>query len=270
MEVYMSALTDPAGIIVRDDVDELSRRFAAATPFPHVVMEGVLSSEPELESAFPPVEWDGWHRYGDAFQPGKRICNDLSAIPEPLRAVIFGLQSPGFLAMLERITGVTGLIPDPYLDGGGLHASDPGGVLEPHTDFHVYPRLGLYRRVNLLLYLNSDWGPDDGGELELFADRQATVVAERVLPEYGRCVIFRTDDQSVHGFTRPVTRERRSIALYYYTARDTSAYGGSTTTMWRRRVDSSRGVRALVHRWLLLSSRALSRCAHLTSPVRER
>jgi len=107
-------------------------------------------------------------------------------------------------------------------------------VLEPHTDFHIYQRLNLYRRVNLILYLNDDWTKGDGGELRLWkkSDQTKDRPEIEIEPIGGKMVIFETSDQSVHGFTNPVRNERRSIAIYYYTSEDSSVFSGDYTTHW--------------------------------------
>ena len=103
----------------------------------------------------------------------------------------------------------------------------------PHTDFHVYRRLRLYRRLNVLLYLNPGWRDDDGGALELWEGGGEEPV-KAVAPDWGTCVIFETDTHSVHGFSTPVTPRggwRRSIALYFYTSEDTDSFGGDANTI---------------------------------------
>jgi hypothetical protein len=67
----------------------------------------------------------------------------------------------------DRI-GVENLIPNPSPDGGGLHQTTNGGFLDVHPHFTVHPYWSSWqRRVNLLLSLNEDWGPENGGDLEL-------------------------------------------------------------------------------------------------------
>src|SRR5581483_6543461 len=114
-----------------------------------------------------------------------------------------------------------GLIPDPYFTGGGLHQIERGGYLKIHADFDRHEKLGLQRRLNVLVYLNRDWDESYGGALELW-DRAMTHPVVRVLPVFNRCVVFSTTDQSYHGHPEPLTcppdRRRRSLALYYYTA----------------------------------------------------
>jgi hypothetical protein len=132
----------------------------------------------------------------------------------------------------------------------------------------VYRRLALYRQVNLLLYFNDDWAPGDGGELELWA-KGADAPAARVEPVYGRCVIFRTDDRSVHGFSTVGPRFwRRSLALYYYTALESPRYSGDTTTYWQEhgRHGGVAKVRLALYHALLFVSRGFAFAAHRANP----
>ena len=41
-------------------------------------------------------------------------------------------------------------------------------TLESTPDFNIHDKLKLERKLNLLIYLNEDWSPDFGGELELW------------------------------------------------------------------------------------------------------
>lgn len=269
-------LTRSSGALVdletlSDRTDELSAAFSTATPFPHLVVDDVLRvPADELLPAFPGPDWPHWHRFEDSYQAGKMFCQDIAAIPEPLAAVIRELSQPPFLEWLERVSGVEGLIPDPYLEGGGLHCTGQGGILAPHTDFHLYPRLDLYRQVNVLVYLNPEWSQEDGGCLELW-EKGASAPAKTVVPAWGRCVVFRTDDRSVHGFSSPIARPglwRRSIALYYYTAVENESFAGDTTTHWQEHGEHGRigRIRLGLYRTLLLGSRGLAMLAHRANP----
>lgn len=254
------------------DREALRREFASARPFPHVVIHDFLHGDvDELVEAFPGPDWDGWTtEFRDRYQRGKRACDDLDAIPEPLKSALLELQSPGFLEFLEDVTGVEQILPDPYLTGGGLHLSGPGGVLEPHSDFHHYPRLSLYRQLNVLVYLNEGWTREMGGNLELFADKDATSLVEVVVPTMGTCVIFRTDDRSVHGFTQPVAEGhwRKSLALYYYTSTPRPDYVGDKYTYWRHHGEHQgiNKARLAVHRGLVAAQRAVAAAAKAARP----
>jgi hypothetical protein len=249
------------------EIAELSGRFTTASPYPHIVIDDFLKPEArECLSTFPGPDWPHWCGFGDAYQRNKRVCADISAMPPPFAALIAECSQPAFLRSLEQITGEAKLLPDPYLDGGGLHCSGPGGVLAPHTDFHLYERLSLFRRVNLLIYLNPHWGAEDGGDLELSRKGEATPEAS-VAPVFGRAVIFRTDDQSVHGFTRPVAegKQRQSVALYYYNSRESAGFAGDTQTYWQTH-GRMKGLRLGLFNSLIFLSRATSRAAHTINP----
>jgi Rps23 Pro-64 3,4-dihydroxylase Tpa1-like proline 4-hydroxylase len=96
-----------------------------------------------------------------------------------------------------------------------------------HADANRHPKLGLYRRVNVLLYLNKDWRAEFGGQLELW-DRELSRRVRCVLPSFNRCVVFNTDSTSFHGHPVPLTCPagvtRKSLAFYYFTSQ---AYEGA-------------------------------------------
>src|SRR5207253_9872662 len=116
---------------------------------------------------------------------------DILQSPEPLQSMLVELSSPSFLEFLEALTGIEALLPDPHLEGGGLHISGPGGILMPHTDFHWNQRIRCYRRLNVLLYLNESWKREWGGNLTLYDDAGARKPVSTIVPEWGTCVIFR-------------------------------------------------------------------------------
>lgn len=251
------------------NASDLRREFQEAEPFPHLVLDDLIRLSPSAAGAFPDTSWSGWSRMVDRYQENKHSCSDLGLIPEPFSALIMELSAPRFLRVLEQITGINQLIPDPYLAGGGLHLSGPGGILSPHTDFHYYRPLNLYRRINVLVYLNDDWSLDDGGCLSLYDKRGRA--AQTVVPDWGRVVIFRTDHHSVHGFPVPVAegKWRRSVALYYYTAAPTKNFSGDETTYWREHGEQSglvKKARFLAYRGLTNLSQGISVLAVVVNP----
>lgn len=243
------------------DLDTFHQDFVAAAPFPHLVVDDILDpSASGVDGAFPEADWPHWARLGGGHERGKSACADITVIPDPLKGLLREMNEPSFLSFLEAVTGVPSLMPDPYLDGGGLHLSVSGGTLTPHTDFHEYARLAVHRRLNALIYLNHEWTPADGGCLELFeyGEREP---ARSIVPIFGRCVVFATDARSVHGFSQPVAdgRARRSVATYYYTARPSQSFGGDSTTHWHddRSAGLATSARMMATRLLRLSSRKL-------------
>jgi hypothetical protein len=105
-----------------------------------------------------------------------------------------------------------------------LHQSTAGGFRNILADFTVHPRRPKWRRrANLLLYLNKDWQPDYGGDLELW-NTDMKRCEQTIAPVANRVVIFTTDVDSFHGHPEPMRCPpgvyRRSLALYYFTVEE--------------------------------------------------
>lgn len=148
-----------------------------------------------------------------------------SYVPERLptytRNLFYVLNSRPFVQFLENMTGIRGLIPDPYFAGGGVHVVANGGHLDIHADFNHNAILNLERRLNVLIYLNKGWKKEYGGAFEIW-NTDMTAMVEDFVPEFNRMVCFNTGSTTWHGNPTPVNhpegRPRMSLALYYYTA----------------------------------------------------
>ncbi len=223
----MLHMTSVSGYRALDDAEckalgqSLSDQYRNAHPFPHIVIDDFLDSDVlrNVLKDFPSSEGKQFfdreqERLKFQYQPGE-VSSGL------VRNLFAELNSRAFLGFLQELTGIEGLIPDPYFEGGGLHETKRGGHLGVHADFNVHDRLKLERRLNLLIYLNEDWDESFGGELELW-NKQMSECAVRVKPVFGRAVIFNTALDSFHGHPDPLKcppeRSRRSIATYYYTS----------------------------------------------------
>ena len=151
--------------------------------------------------------------------------------------VIKKLSDKNFLNWLEKLTGINNLIPDPELDGGGLHLIEKGGFLNVHVDFLAHTtNKNWSRQLNLLLYLNKQWKEEWNGELELW-DKDMQKCVKKIQPIFNRCVIFNTCEGSFHGHPEPLKSpeeiKRRSLALYYF--RDEGSRVALSPTNYRSR-----------------------------------
>jgi Rps23 Pro-64 3,4-dihydroxylase Tpa1-like proline 4-hydroxylase len=205
------------------DPAALRERYQHATPFPHVTVDD-LFDDADLDAViadFPSPEQMRWMRFDSPTEKKLGFYHEHSTISPVVRRFLDAMNGFEMLLWLEALTGIEGLIPDPYFGGGGLHQIEPGGYLKVHADFNVHPKLKLDRRLNLLIYLNKDWREEYGGHLELW-DPELRACQERILPLFNRTVIFSTTDTSFHGHPHPLTSPagvtRKSVSLYYYTA----------------------------------------------------
>lgn len=185
----------------------------------------------------------------------EHVCKDLEALPEPessfsraqenlkssyiperlpsyTKNLFYAFNSRPFILFLEQMTGIKGLIPDPYFMGAGIHKTLNGGHLDIHADFNLHNQMQVERRLNVLIYLNKNWQEDWGGSFEIW-DKEMKGMVKSFVPLFNRMVCFNTTSESWHGnpatVANPNGDPRMSIALYYYTASwDESRKGHST------------------------------------------
>ena len=198
---------------------ENMEKYATAKPFPHIYFDDFLPAhvaEAALR-AFPEPKQAKWNEFDNPHE--KKLAFDtVERLPAPLREVLYFMNSRPMLEFLEVLTGIPGVIPDPYYIGGGLHQIKPGGKLAVHADFNHHTRLNLERRINVLIYLNKDWKEEYGGHFELW-NKEMTAAEQKLLPVFNRCAIFSTTSSSYHGHPDPLRcppdRTRKSMATYY-------------------------------------------------------
>jgi hypothetical protein len=201
----------------------LQERYTSADPFPHAVIDG-LFDDGDLDAVladFPAPDEMKWMRFDNPQERKLGYFHETSTISDRVRRFLDAMNGFETLVFLERLTGIDGLIPDPYFGGGGLHQIEPGGFLKMHVDFNVHPKLRLDRRLNMLIYLNRNWREEYGGHLELW-DASSRECRKKILPVFNRTVIFSTTEASLHGHPHPLSSPpgvtRKSVSLYYYTA----------------------------------------------------
>jgi hypothetical protein len=223
-------------------------------PFPHIGVddffdEGIIR---KLVASYPGEFDASWNRTfldAGAYEEQKLGLDRLEDFPPYIQQFVNALNSRVFVEFLERLTGIDGLIPDPYLLGGGLHMIPRGGRLAIHADFNTHRKLRLDRRLNLLVYLNFDWREEWGGAIELW-DKDVRTKEKAYLPIANRIVVFSTTDTAYHGHPDPLTspkgKYRRSIALYYYTnGRPEDERSDDHTTIFKMRPNEVRRRSAL-------------------------
>ncbi len=202
---------------------ENREQYASNQPFPHIVLDDVFPPE-ILDVVLKEFETGElkWKEYSSKYEK-KFQMNEDASMPEVSRQFLHNLNSQPFLEFLSVLTGIEGLIPDPYLKGGGYHQIPRGGKLGIHIDFNRHNVMSVYRRLNVIIYLNKDWDESYGGHFELWNELDGEC-KKKVLPIFNRMAIFTTTQKSFHGHPNPLTcpedRCRRSLALYYYTSED--------------------------------------------------
>lgn len=224
--------------------DAIGRQMRQAPGFPHFCIDGFLDEAfaSEVHDAFP--SWTQAESLGHQFnavnEKRKIQVSDSSLFAPPVLRLHRLLAHPEFVARLSEASGIPDLIADPTLAGGGIHETNGGGRLDVHVDFNFHEGLGLYRRLNILVYFNRVWRGEWGGELDLW-DADVKNCLGRVAPVFNRAAGFATSEISWHG-VRPVNcpegRTRKSFAVYYYTKEAPPGWDGvKHSTIFRARPD---------------------------------
>ncbi len=193
--------------------------FRNQQPIPMVLIEDFLPIELAInlhkesltiDNSF----WTKFNRNGSHMKE----CKNLSVAPIAFD-LVSKLHSSVFLTWLEKITGIAGIIPDPYLTGAGYCKSYRGDVLKKHTDFNWNEQLKLHRVLSLIIYLTPEWDPSWGGSLD-FYDKTGDNIIKSNPCLFNNCLIWEYDKYGYHGYETPLncpnTIQRTAFRLFFY------------------------------------------------------
>ena len=217
--------------MIRDyiNIEELKiafRKFKNADPFDHCVIENFFLKDIalKLENEFPDYEDKMWQGYNNPLEV-KKLTNIWNHFKPLTYKIVSEMNSIEFSTLISELAGIKPLYSDDGLNGGGLHIHKSGGRLNPHLDYSIHPKLGLQRKLNIIIYLNSVWNKDWGGDLGLWDTdpnhNSPGKIVKRIKPIFNSAVIFDTTQNSWHGMVgdinSPPGQYRKSLALYYLT-----------------------------------------------------
>ena len=221
VRLRMEDLVD-AAFFTPEATARLHERLKAATPFAHLVLEGLFN--PALlelvREEFDHRPADGWKDVTSGYESTRR--SELGAALGPASQVYFDLIESGwFTRWLSAVSGTPYLLTDPQRFGGGLHESRVGGTFAIHRDSNYHPHVGLKNEMVCITYLNHDWQDAWGGVLELWDAKDGQCRA-RVSPQFGHTLVLPHGPASYHGhpgaLCPPEGVQRRSVAAYFYTS----------------------------------------------------
>ena len=210
-----------------DALKNAASEWRNAKPFPHFHVDNFF--EPnianQLEAEMPDFDSDIWHEYGNAIEE-KKVCNNWNAFPSMTYRTFSYLNSNEFVSLLgNTLFGTDILSSDFGLNGGGWHIHSRGGKLNTHLDYSLHPKTRQQRKLNIIVYLNSNWEEHWGGALGLWgneSDKAPGTLVKQIAPKFNRAVIFDTTCNSWHGLPDPIDcpndQFRKSLAVYYLTS----------------------------------------------------
>ena len=232
-----------------ETLSALKESFQNGDPIHHIYESSFFSEKDVMTilSHWPSLQDERWHTLQRMIQfgVGKKLeISSLEKMPQPISALLKQLQTKEFIQAVEYITGIPNLKSDMDLYGGGIVYTPSGGFLKIHADFNYYDKIKLYRRVNLIIYMNEEWNPDWKGGLQLWSSDMKEKKQE-YLPFLNHFILFRVNDKAFHGYPEPLacpeTVGRKSINLYYYSEEpDTHQDKEPHKTIWMSDVSGNK------------------------------
>jgi hypothetical protein len=207
------------------DTKSLYNEFISNGPFPNIEIPNFLNDE--LVINMKNEITDSYRKHNHLLKNFTRNGSHMVELCEagdicPLAHQLIGdLHSKYFLDFLEKVTGIDGLIPDPWLVGASYMRCYRGDSLQVHTDFNWNEKLKLHRALTLVIYLNPIWDERWNGDIQLW-DKDRTRCVKKYYPMSGNMVLWEYNKQAFHGHPKPlncpehITRD--GIRLFYYTS----------------------------------------------------
>lgn len=215
-------------------IKKFTTEYTKQSPYPFMYFDGLFDNAliAKVNSEIDDGNFELDERKIDNIEVKTRSdFEDNESIP-PSSKVIFDVLNGGrFLNLVSQLTGINGLVSDPYYDGGGINITENKGMLAVHIDGTTQHRMNLSRRINAILFINEKWDSSWNGlheqwefinkSLSAFDKNQEWRCIRKIMPKNNRLMIFTTNDHSWHGhagsLNAPENIQRRSLITYYYT-----------------------------------------------------
>lgn len=234
------------------NIEELRTAYRNSKPFPHVVIDNLFLDE-SLEPLLSEIadmareQWVNVDRDPRERTVRMRSATEMQQAGDHIVGIV---HSAAFLYLLSEITGVGGLLPDPYLQGAGFAVMRRGDYFDVHADRNVAYDTGLTRRLAMIIFLNKTWKPEYQGKLEFWSP-DGKRCERSIDPLFNKTVLFEVAYPNYHGVPAPLAcppdRMRQSFIVYYHTASIDAAAKPHTTIFAPRYYGTPRStVRSIV------------------------
>jgi len=146
----------------------------------------------------------------------KYIAAQMNKYDALLEEIIYAFQDKSIVELISQICEIGNALPDDNLYAGGISMMGHKQFLNPHLDNSHDKDRQLWRVLNLLFYITTDWKEEYGGNLELWPDglneQQITIHSK-----FNRLAVMTTHNDSLHSVS-PVVYEgfRCCISNYYF------------------------------------------------------
>lgn len=214
MKYISNQYTNPEAIA------QLKQSFQTAFPYKHIVMDDFLELDfaNQIYDNFPSI--DKLNKHYNGLNERKSEGSNFGDFHPAFKELREEIMSKSFAEWMAEVSGIPEVFVTDDKLGTGLHQGSNGSFLDIHIDFNIHAEKNVHRRLNMLIYMNKDWKPEYGGDLEMW-DAKMTQCEKKVAPLFNRAVIFETNEISYHGYSKinvPEHINRKSFYTYFYTA----------------------------------------------------
>lgn len=140
-----------------------------------------------------------------------------------LENITHHLNSGKFMRWVEKLSFDEGLLPDPYMWGGGIVKMPRGKTVTLHSDFTWNSKLRLEHTMNVALYMNEEWHREWGGSLQFWNNDSTKCLADIDIKP-NRLIFWDKPTEVIHGFpeglTCPEDVTRDLLMIFYYKSKD--------------------------------------------------
>ena len=158
----------------------------------------------------------------NTFREKKKTSAKLSNYDQKISNISYALQNQEIISLIEAITNIKDLEPDPTLYAGGLSMMCKGDFLNPHIDNSHDIRREKYRRLNLLYYVSPDWRMEYGANFELWNENKTR--PKTIVSKFNRLVVMETTKYSWHSVSKNNIQKPRCCVSSYYFSKQSPDY----------------------------------------------
>lgn len=158
----------------------------------------------------------------NTFREKKKTSAKLSNYDQKISDISYALQNQEIISLIEAITNIKDLEPDPTLYAGGLSMMFKGDFLNPHIDNSHDIRREKYRRLNLLYYVSPDWRLEYGANFELWNENKTR--PKTIVSKFNRLVVMETTKYSWHSVSKNNIQKPRCCVSSYYFSKQSPDY----------------------------------------------
>ena len=176
------------------------------------VLENIIQTWPSYEDE----NWYTGHAMiggkKNILEQGMKGISKIENMPQYTKEVVQYLHSEDFTSKIEKLLGVSGLVPDKAMRWSGMRSMPSGSYQLIHSDARKSPETGLRKEITCLLYLNKGYDKQTNeGCLEIW-NNDMTIRTHEIEPTCNRLVAFLNSDTSYHGV--PLVKADRKFITF--------------------------------------------------------